>query len=136
MTSFNDYIETRQSQIKRKQRIVAIGSAVCFMGSTVFAVVHFVTDNLQPLSQPTSTAEASIDSQLEMQEKGYELVLQREPQNQVALEGLVQTRIQMKNFQAAQKPLDQLMKLNPGRADYQVIAKQIQQKISTKNERP
>jgi hypothetical protein len=129
MTSFNDYIESRQAQIKRKQRIVAIGSAVCFMGSTVFAVVHFITNDLQPLSQPTSTAPKSVDSQLEVQEKGYELVLQREPQNQVALEGIVQTRLQMKNFQAAQKPLEQLIKLNPSRTDYQALAKQIRQKI-------
>lgn len=133
MTSFNEYIEARQAQIKRRQRIAAIVSAACFMGSTVFAVIHFVTDNLQPLSQPAPTAQESVDSQLEMQEKGYELVLQREPQNQVALEGLVKTRLQMKNFQAAQKPLEQLIKLHPSRPDYQALAGQIQQKIGDRS---
>ncbi|MBD1861231.1 MULTISPECIES: tetratricopeptide repeat protein [Trichocoleus] len=104
------------------------------MGSTIFAVGHFVTDNLRPLSQPASTAKESINSQLEIQEKGYELVLQREPQNLVALEGLVQTRLQMKNFQGAQKPLGQLIKLNPSRPGYQALAEQVQQKIGERKQ--
>jgi cytochrome c-type biogenesis protein CcmH/NrfG len=129
MTSFNDYMEVRQAKLKRKQRIAALVSAACFMGSTVFAVAHFLTNNLQQISQPAPTAHESIDSQLEIQEKGYELVLQREPKNQVALDGLVQVRLQMKNFQGAQQPLEQLMKLDPERVEYQDLSEQIKQKM-------
>jgi cytochrome c-type biogenesis protein CcmH/NrfG len=129
MTSFNDYVESRQAQIRRRQRVAAIVSAVCFLSSTVFAVAHFMTDNLRPLSQPAPTAQESVDSQLETQEKGYELVLQREPQNQVALEGLVQTRLKMKSFQGAQQPLEKLIKLHPNRSDYQALSEQIRQEM-------
>nr|WP_290226457.1 tetratricopeptide repeat protein [Trichocoleus desertorum] len=130
MTSFNDYMEVRQAKLKRKQRTAALISAACFMGSTVFAIANFIVKDLQQLSQPVETPQESINSHLELQENGYNLVLQREPQNQTALDGLVQVRLQMKDFQGAQKPLQQLIKLNPTRQDYQALLEQVKHKAS------
>jgi len=57
--------------------------------------------------------------QLQVQENGYEAVLEREPNNENALEGLVQTRIDMKDYEGAVKPLEKLVELNLEREDYQ-----------------
>jgi len=130
MTSFNDYIKLRQAKLKHKQRIVAVVSAAAFLSSTVVAVSHFLTNDLQKPSQPTATIQEPVGSELETQEKGYEIVLQREPNNRIALEGLVQTRLQMKKFQDAQKPLEVLVKLNPGYTGYKTLLIQVQKRAA------
>ena len=63
--------------------------------------------------------------QLQVQKSGQEAVLEREPNNENALEGLVQTRIDMKDYEGAVKPLEKLVELNPEREDYQRILGQL-----------
>ena len=85
-----------------------------------------------PVQEPTAktngnTAVPSNNSELEKQEQGYALVLQREPENQMALQGLVQVRLQRNNLQGAVAPLEKLVELNPDRADYQALLAQVKQ---------
>lgn len=97
-------------------RILIILSIVSFLGSTAFGVASlYGSPTQQPTKQDAGTASAtkSADAQLQAQERGYELVLQREPENQVALQGLVQVRIQMNNLKGAIEPMEKLVKLNP-----------------------
>lgn len=77
--------------------------------------------------QPTDPA--SMQAELEAQARGYELVLEREPENQTALEGLVDTRIQMGNIEGVVEPLQQLVDLNPDVTDYAVLLAQTKQQI-------
>jgi len=58
---------------------------------------------------------------LAAQERGYQTVLQREPQNQTALEGLANVRLQMNNQVGAIEPWEKWVKLNPDRADYKAL---------------
>ncbi len=77
--------------------------------------------------QPTDPA--TLQAELEAQARGYELVLEREPENQTALEGLVDTRIQMADIEGVVAPLQKLVSLNPDVTDYAVLLAQTKQQI-------
>lgn len=117
--SGEDYVVTRTKQIDRKKRIVMIVSIISFIGSTVFAIVPVVQRAIQ--NPPIVSTSISTESDLQEQAKGYELVLQREPNNQVALEKLSLLRLQLKDVNGAIKLLEKLVKLHPDREDYKVI---------------
>ncbi|MEH1857000.1 MAG: tetratricopeptide repeat protein [Nostoc sp.] len=117
-----EYLITRKKQIQRRQKIVTIVSMFSFFGSTVFAVIPAIQQATQP---KPATASASAESGLQQQARGYELVLQREPENQLALEKLSVLRLQLKNTKGAMKLLEKLVKLHPERQDYKVVLEKI-----------
>ncbi len=114
----------RMQRSKRIQQIFIILSSLSFAGSTVFGLGKLFSS--APTQQPVKAV--SQASQLAAQERGYELVLQREPGNQTALEGLVNVRLQMNNGKGAIAPLETLIKLYPDRADYKVLLGQVKGK--------
>ncbi|MBD2499155.1 tetratricopeptide repeat protein [Anabaena azotica] len=118
-SSGEDYLVVRQRQIERKKRILTIVSVVSFFGSTVFGVVQLVQRSTH--SPPPVTATKSPESLLQEQAKGYELVLQREPNNQVALEKLSLLRVQMQDFKGAAEILEKLVKQYPDKQEYKVV---------------
>ncbi|MEG4542569.1 tetratricopeptide repeat protein [Microcoleus sp. Aus8_D4] len=112
----------RDSYASRIKQIFAFVSMVGFAGSTIFGMVSLFGSGLSSQHQQKPVAAAvSQESLLAAQERGYETVLQREPQNQTALEGLANVRLQMNNKLGAIEPLEKLVKLNPDRADYQAL---------------
>ncbi|MCC5613937.1 tetratricopeptide repeat protein [Nostoc sp. CHAB 5836] len=120
--SGEEYVITRKKQIERRQKIVTIVSLVSFVGSTVFAVIPAI----QQASQPKSAiASPSAESVLQQQVRGYELVLQREPENQLALEKLSLVRLKLKDTKGAMELLEKLVRLHPDRQDYKVVLEQI-----------
>lgn len=80
-----------------------------------------------PSSPSPSPSGASTD--LEAQAKGYELVLQREPENQTALRGLVETRIKQGKIEAVLDPIQKLADLNPDQPDYAILLAQTKQRL-------
>ncbi|MGB3262368.1 MAG: tetratricopeptide repeat protein [Microcoleus sp.] len=104
------------------KQIFALVSMVGFAGSAIFGIVSLFGSGLSSQHrQKQATATVSQESLLAAQERGYETVLRREPQNLTALEGLANVRLQMNNKVGAIEPLEKLVKLNPGRADYKVL---------------
>lgn len=94
-------------------------------------------------SEVTSTSSEGSQSQqqpdLEAQARGYELVLQREPDNQAALKGLLEVRLQALaqkkgNVQDVIPPLEKLVKLNPDEPRYGVLLAQAKQYIGEREE--
>ena len=97
-----------------KQQFLVIVSAVMFFGTMAASAIHFVV---------SATAESNIpvvDEQtlLRQQAQGYETLLQREPDNQIALEGLMRSRMALNDPKSAAEPLARLIELNPQREDY------------------
>jgi cytochrome c-type biogenesis protein CcmH/NrfG len=128
--SGEEYVITRKKQIERRQKIVTIVSLVSFVGSTVFAVIPAI----QQASQPKSAiASPSAESVLQQQARGYEMVLQREPENLTALEGLVNVRLKLKDNQGAIQPLEKLVKLRPDRPNYKILLEQIKKQEGKSN---
>ena len=106
----------------RIKQIFALVSMVGFGGSAIFGLVSLFSSGLSSQHQQKSAPVAvSQESLLAAQEQGYQTVLQREPQNQTALEGLANVRLQMNNKVGAIEPLEKLVKLNPNRADYKAL---------------
>jgi tetratricopeptide (TPR) repeat protein len=71
----------------------------------------------------------SAASDLEAQARSYEIVLEREPDNEVVLRGLLQTRVQMGDIEGAIVPLERLVNLYPERTDYAILLGQAKQEI-------
>ena len=114
--------DSRVHRSDRIKQIFALVSMVGFGGSAIFGIVNLFSSGLSSQHQQKSAiATVSQESLLAAQERGYETVLQREPQNQTALEGLANVRLQMNNGKGAIEPLEKLVKLNPDRADYKAL---------------
>ena len=106
----------------RIKQIFAFVSMAGFAGSAIFGMVSLFSSGLSGQHQQKQAPVAvSQESLLAAQERGYSGVLQREPQNQTALEGLANVRLQMDDTVGAIEPLEKLVKLNPDRADYQAL---------------
>ncbi|PIG95286.1 hypothetical protein [Gloeocapsopsis sp. IPPAS B-1203] len=114
----------QNSSRKRFQQIITWASIVAFLGSTLYGAISTIN---HALTQPSPNAAVSPESQRQAQAQGYEVVLQREPENQAALEGLALTRLQMNSANAAIAPLEKLVKLYPERQDYKSMLEQIKQ---------
>ncbi len=80
-------------------------------------------------SVPTA-ASGDRQAELEGRANGYELVLEREPDNQAALEGLVEARIGLGDLAGAAEPLSRLAELNPQEPRYSVLLAQAQQELN------
>lgn len=112
------------------QRILALVGAVSFFGSTAFATTRIfkgIWNN--PQAEPTPTP--TLDEQLLTQERGYLKVLEREPKNQAALEGLVNTRLQMNKLEKALETLNILIEEYPEKTEYQMVSDEIKRVMNS-----
>ena len=76
---------------------------------------------IQANEAPGGADPVNQQSELETRAKGYQLVLQREPDNQTALRGLVDARIQLGDLAGVIEPLEHLAELNPEVTDFKVL---------------
>ena len=103
--------------------IVLVLGAVAFVGFSMLPLFENVIKESQPTTVATPTMSqtpmAELKSKLAGEARGYEVVLQQEPNNQIALQGLVNTRIQLGDLEGAIAPLEKLITLDP--QDYRPV---------------
>ena len=85
--------------------------------------------NSQSSASSTQTSVTDREADLLAQARGYELVLQREPDNLTALQGLLQVKLELiqsgkGNIEEVIPPLEKLSELNPSSTDYNVLLAQ------------
>jgi tetratricopeptide (TPR) repeat protein len=106
--------------------IVLIFALIAFLGLFTFPIVESL---LQDNKTSAAIAPGVSTSKLEDQAKGYELVLQREPDNQTALRGLLEIKLQLGDLKGSVDLLERLGKLNPQQTDYMVLLAQARQQL-------
>jgi len=120
-----------QSRSRWLINIVLILAVVAFVGFSMAPLLNaaFKQSQTSPLASSASSQAPNVGetSKLEDQARGYELVLQREPENQTALQGLVQARIQLREPKGAIAPMEKLVALNPNQAEYKLLLAQLKQ---------
>ncbi|MBD2040343.1 tetratricopeptide repeat protein [Microcoleus sp. FACHB-672] len=124
-----EYDMSRRKRTQRIQQVFAVVGILGFAGSMIFGSAELFGSAFDKPTQQTTDA-ALAESPLAWQARGYEMVLQREPENQTALEGLVNVRLQMKDTKGATAPLEKLIKLHPDRQDYKALLAQVKQPVN------
>ncbi|KGF72021.1 hypothetical protein DO97_13405 [Neosynechococcus sphagnicola sy1] len=112
--------------------IALVLSVLGFVGFSMIPLLSSTFQASQSASSPSAaaTAPTSRKADLEAQERGYTLVLQREPDNLTALQGLLETRLRLLNeFKQGDPkdlidPLEKLAKLRPEQTSYAVLLAQ------------
>jgi tetratricopeptide (TPR) repeat protein len=66
---------------------------------------------------------------IEAEASGYQKVLEREPDNDTALNGLLKIRLQQKDLKSAIAPLEKLAKLHPEQTEYSTLLAQAKEQI-------
>lgn len=100
-------------------------AALAFIGLSVLPLLGAFQSTPQVAASPT----AAGGDRLETEARGYELVLQREPDNQAALRGLLEVRVEQGNVEALVPVLEQLAAANPDQPDYTVLLAQVKEQV-------
>jgi len=117
---------------KQLKQVLILILTIAFVGSTGLGAVSLFTTNPQAnIDKSKKVAEKSREEQLQVQIRGYESVLEREPENQAALAGLVQLRLEIKDLQGAIAPLEKLVKLNPNVESYKLLLAEIKKQANS-----
>lgn len=69
-------------------------------------------------------------TKLEAEASGYQKVLEREPNNDTALTGLLNIKLKQKDIEGAIAPLSQLAKLHPEQTEYGILLAQAEQQVA------
>ncbi|WP_414529973.1 tetratricopeptide repeat protein [Nodularia chucula] len=127
-----------QSRNRWVVRIILALAVTAFVGISVIPIIGAI-NNPSPSNQNAASTNNNIASsdqvsRLQDEVRGYELVLQREPENQTALNGLLQARLQLLSFrqgdiQGVIPPLEKLAQLNPEQSEYGVLLAQAKQQM-------
>jgi len=102
------------------------------MGPLLAGLFNPTASESEPSITPTPTADTAQLSQLEDQARGYEMVLQREPDNETALRGFLQAKFELirqgrGEVEDVVEPLRKLSELNPNEAEYGILLAQSQE---------
>lgn len=124
-------------------QIILALAILTFVGFSLVPIIGALNKTSSSAPNPTNTnstngvAAPNPANKFQDEARGYEQVLQREPENQTALKGLLQARLQLLalkqgDIQGVIEPLEKLAKLNPQQSEYGVLLAQAKQQIGDK----
>ena len=116
----------KETKGKKISRIVTLVLGLGFGGSTLAIALSSVFSQNNSNNIATNPDAPSIEEQIQVQVRGYEKVLEREPQNVTALEGLAQIYIQSDPKKAI-PTLEKLVEYYPEQPQYAGILEMIKQ---------
>ncbi|MFM7909309.1 MAG: tetratricopeptide repeat protein [Microcystis sp.] len=112
------------------RRWLSIGLILMLFALLSFSTMPLLTSILQSQhSSGQSHLSAVKQEELASQALGYQMVLEREPDNQTALRGLLDIRLQQGDLKQAIEPLEKLAQLNPQQSDYLLLLAEAKQQI-------
>ncbi len=114
------------SDFKRSTLMYAV-LILMLIGLATFSV--FPIFNAVTAKETTSQFNFESQEELNQRAQGYQLVLDREPENQTALRGLLEIRLKQGDLTAAVGPLETLANLNPDLTDYRLLLAQTKQQL-------
>jgi cytochrome c-type biogenesis protein CcmH/NrfG len=110
-------------------KVFVIGAGMAFLASSVLGLSSLIGKSIeQPAAQ--ENAAQSQNAQLQAEERGFEGVLKREPNNQTALRGLVEIRMRRNDAAGTKSALEQLVKLNPTNTQYKEFLAALNKQIA------
>jgi tetratricopeptide (TPR) repeat protein len=112
--------------------VVAV-SLLALTGFSLFPIFNLVLDSGAAVATEPNSLSTAQTNQLQSQAQGYAKVLQREPENQVALKGLLDTRLQLGDIKGSLAPLEKIAALNPQTPDYTVLLAQTKQYLGDRD---
>ena len=90
-----------------RRKVTLVAGLLFFIGMSQSVIASFMTSN--PITENTAEAIDQVTTEQIDLEGGYQIVLEREPNNQTALQGLVNVRMAKEDWQGMIAPLDQLI---------------------------
>jgi tetratricopeptide (TPR) repeat protein len=102
-------------------------SLLALAGFSLFPLVNLALDSGAATATEANNLSAAQTSQIQAEAQGYTQVLQKEPDNQVALKGLLNARLQLGDIKGSLLPLEKIAALNPQVPDYTVLLAQTKQ---------
>ncbi len=115
------------------QKTFILASGLAFLGMMTLPMINIFTGGG---NAPSSETEANQGPNPAEQEQllaiaqGYEKVLEREPENSTALQGLVSTRLELRDLPGMVPPLEKLVKLYPDNQQYQDLLAAVKQQLA------
>lgn len=117
-----------QPRVRWLVNIILVLAVIAFLGVSLAPLIS-TSFQEQPSSQTTPAVSQTPASEqkaiLKDEARGYELVLEQEPENQTALQSLAQARIKLGDLDGAIAPLEKLIALYPNQTEYSLVLGQV-----------
>lgn len=113
--------------------LVVSVSLLALAGFSLFPLFTAILDGGAATATDPNSLSAAQTNQIQAQAQGYAQVLQKEPDNQAALKGLLNVRLQLGDIKGSLMPLEKIAALNPQIPDYTVLLAQTKQYLGDRD---
>lgn len=128
MTNTSQKTKLSTKDILKKGFIIISGGA--FVWFSVAGVIKMMTTPTTPPANSKNQQESSPEARLKKEMEGYQLVLDKEPNNLFALDALLRINLQLRDLSASLPLAEKLVKLQPRNQKYQEVLENIKKGLA------